>query len=83
MTPVQRTAEEWFAEAARCYIECHQGCAWCGGQHRVFRREEGRQLTYYCHGCDFRTSHDEETGWYHFIPGEKPSGPPTATMLAI
>src|SRR5437660_159129 len=28
----KRTPREWFDEAARCYVEGHQGCAWCGGQ---------------------------------------------------
>ena len=39
MVRSERTSGEWFTEAERCYVERHQGCAWCGGSYRVFRRQ--------------------------------------------
>jgi hypothetical protein len=71
MTSAERSAREWFDEAARCYIEHHQGCAWCGGAHRVYRKREGGRLSYSCHACDFRAGHDEASGRYFIIPGEE------------
>ena len=83
MKTAERSAAEWFHEAARCYIEQHQGCAWCGSAHEVYRRREGDRLTYSCHRCDFRAGHDETTGRYFVIPGEpRRSGRPD-TMLAF
>jgi hypothetical protein len=83
MTPVERTAEQWFLEAARCYIERHQGCPWCEGSHRVYRREQDGQVTYYCHACDFRAGHEEPTDRYFFVPGERPSAARPETMLDL
>jgi hypothetical protein len=80
MTRYQRTPKEWFAEAARCYLEYHQGCAWCGGCHRVFRTEQGSQLEYYCTGCDFRAAHDQATNRYFSYPGEHQVGDKPSTM---
>jgi hypothetical protein len=78
------TAAQWFQEAARCYIEEHQACAWCGGPYRVFRRTEGDHLTYSCHRCDFRAGFEEQHGKYFFIPGEKRAGEPVPdTMYEI
>jgi hypothetical protein len=53
-----RTAEEWFEEAVRWYLEGHQGCPCCGGQHCVFRSQWGRRIEYYCTGCDFSVGQD-------------------------
>jgi hypothetical protein len=84
MTSPDYTAEEWFQEAARCYVEGHQGCAWCRGPYRVFRRREGNHLTYSCHRCDFRACFEEQRGRYFFIPGEKRVGGPVPdTMYEI
>jgi hypothetical protein len=71
MTSAERTAQEWFHEAARCYIDKHQGCAWCGGAHRVYRRKEGPRVTYSCRDCDFQAGQDEATGRCFVIPGER------------
>jgi hypothetical protein len=83
MITSERTAFEWFQEAERCYVEGHQGCAWCGGPHRVFKHKRGNRIEYFCNGCDFRTSHDVETGQYVSIPGENPPGSSTPTMHKI
>jgi len=78
MIASERTAKDWFDEAARCYVEKHQGCAWCSGSHRVFRLQDEVEITYYCNCCDFRVALDVEAGQYNFIPGEELSeGPKT------
>jgi hypothetical protein len=66
-----RTSSEWFQEAARCYLERHQGCAWCGGSHRVFRICRENQVVYYCNGCDSRAEHDESANQFLWVPGEE------------
>jgi hypothetical protein len=76
----QRTPSEWFQVAAFCYVDKHQGCAWCGGSHRVFRHQRGSRTEYYCHGCDFRTTFDQATGQYDAESGEANSGVVRATM---
>jgi hypothetical protein len=84
MTTTERTPQEWFHEAARCYIEMHQGCAWCGGAHQVHHRSEGNKMTYSCHRCDFRVSRDLATGHCTFVPGEhKKNGAVPDTMFEI
>jgi hypothetical protein len=65
-----RTSEDWFQEAARCYLENHQGCAWCGGAHRVYQVFEREQLVYYCSGCDFRAGYDNKTESFFSFAGE-------------
>jgi hypothetical protein len=83
MVRAERTSREWFTEAQRCYIERHQGCAWCGGSHRVyFVRRDGR-VEYSCNGCDFRATHNEVTDQYLTIPGEVRSGRVRETMFEI
>ena len=67
----KRTSSEWFQEAARCYLERHQGCAWCGGSHRVFRICRENQVVYYCNGCDSRAEHDESANQFLWVPGEE------------
>jgi hypothetical protein len=71
MLALGRTAQEWFHEAARCYLDKHQGCAWCGGPHRVYQLVQELQIVYYCYGCDFRAGHDKTTGQFFSFPGEK------------
>jgi hypothetical protein len=58
----ERTPAEWFYAAARCYLEQHQGCAACGGQHCVFRSRWGSRTEYYCSACDFSACHDADSG---------------------
>jgi hypothetical protein len=83
MVSSERTSQEWFAEAERCYVERHQGCAWCGGPYRVFRRQRGSALEYYCHCCDFRASHDPETGQCLYVPGTDMRAKQPETMFDI
>lgn len=65
------TPAQWFEEAARCYLEGHQACPWCGGSHRVFRSERGGLLDYYCNCCDFYVCHEPRTHQYHAVLGQK------------
>jgi hypothetical protein len=74
----ERTAVEWFEDAARWYIEGHQGCVSCGGQHCVFRSEWGARVEYYCSACDFSVCHDRQTGRYFAAAGD---GPPERDFL--
>jgi hypothetical protein len=67
---LERTPTEWFHAAAHSYVEKHQGCAACGGQHCVFPSRWGSRLEYYCSACDFSASHDAETGHYFASPGD-------------
>ena len=76
-----RSAGEWFQEAARCYVDNHQGCAWCGGAHRVFRTRRENQQVYYCHRCDFQVCLDETTGNFFSIPGEEVAEAGKLTMF--
>jgi hypothetical protein len=66
----ERTPVEWFYEAARWYLEGHQGCPSCRGQHCVFRSSWGRRLEYYCSACDFSACHDGESGRYFACRGD-------------
>jgi len=61
---------EWFEEAARRYVEGHQGCAWCGGSYRVFKSESADRLEYYCNACDFCVCQDRRNGTCHVTPGQ-------------
>ncbi len=79
----KRSAREWFQVAERCYLENHQGCAWCGGSYRVYQLHQENQQVFYCHGCDFRVAHDPSTGQYFSIPGEKVGQRAKLTMLEI
>jgi hypothetical protein len=84
MSLLKRTSSEWFKEAARCYVERHQGCPWCGGSHRLYKTRKGTCLEYSCMGCDFLASYDEDADTYALIPGEKnPATPSPVTMLEI
>jgi hypothetical protein len=57
---LNRTAEEWFADVLRWYMEEHQGCPCCQGRHCVFRAEWGTRIEYYCTSCDFYAGHDRQ-----------------------
>lgn len=70
MSYAERTSAEWFAEAARCYVEGHQACAWCGGPHQVHKVETATSLGYRCNYCDFHAGHDADLDRYVFVPGE-------------
>jgi hypothetical protein len=71
MTSCDRSAHEWFAEAAKCYIEKHQGCPWCSGSHRVFHTDRGPKREYACSACDFRAGYDAASNRYFSHPGEE------------
>jgi hypothetical protein len=81
MVRAERTPREWFQEATRCYVDHHQGCAWCGGSYRVFQVKRGQRVEYYCNGCDFRAGHDADADEYFTIPGEEDCGDRPETML--
>ena len=68
-SPLERSPAAWFAEAARCYVEGHQACAWCGDTHCVFQTEHGPRLEYACNHCEFYVCHDRQAGNYHATPG--------------
>ncbi len=82
MVAVKRASSEWYHEAARCYLEGHQACAWCGGAHRVFKLQSGSRIEYYCNGCEFLAAHDPENGTYSIVPGMKTDRPAPDTMYA-
>ena len=73
----ERTAVEWFVDAARWYVEGHQGCVSCGGQHCVFRSEWGARVEFYCSACDFSVGHDIRTGRYFAVAGQPEPLPET------
>lgn len=79
-----RTAREWYEEAARFYIEAHQGCAWCHGENQVYRSVRDHLVEFRCGGCEFYVSHDRRFDEYHMTAGDTRAdrvAPPT--MLAI
>ena len=82
MSNTQRSPRDWFQEAARCYLEEHQGCAFCGGPHRVYQLVEDQQVIYYCYCCDFRAGYDKKVEKFFSFPGE-PRRPPRKTMTQI
>jgi hypothetical protein len=69
MAPAERTAQEWYREAARCYGEAHQGCAWCGGRNLVYRTLRQPLIEYHCGGCDFYVAAEEFEARYFMTPG--------------
>jgi len=73
----ERTAVEWFEDAARWYVEGHQGCASCGTRHCVFRSEWGPRVEYHCSSCDFSVGHDRETGRSFAVEGRDEPLPET------
>jgi hypothetical protein len=70
--PGERTAQNWFEEAERAYVEGHQACASCGGRHQVYRGQRRNRLEYYCPACDFYAFHDESSGQFYAVPGRGP-----------
>jgi hypothetical protein len=70
MAVSERTAREWYENAARSYVEKHQGCPWCGGAHCVHQVHKDDRHEYCCLGCDFRAGFDRKTGNYFHVPGE-------------
>jgi hypothetical protein len=79
-----RTAREWFEEAARCYIESHQGCAWCQGINQVYRSERDGLLEYHCGSCEFYTSYHRPRNSHYMSPGnDRRRHAAPQTMLAI
>lgn len=70
MLVAARTPQDWFEDASRCYVDKHQGCAWCGGVHQVYRINNAGRVSYYCQGCDFQATHDLANNRYLCIPGE-------------
>jgi hypothetical protein len=71
MLPKERTSSEWFHAAARCYLEGHQACAWCGTAHQVFRNVDLGRVEYQCNHCEFHVSHDLKLNRFVMVPGEK------------
>jgi hypothetical protein len=71
MNGTARSPAEWFAAAARGYVEAHQGCPCCGHQHCVFRSEWGPRVEFYCSACDFSACHDRQTGRCYAAPGDR------------
>ena len=67
----EKTSRRWFEDAVRCHVECHQGCAWCGRSHCVYRMMRGQQRVYSCQSCDFQASHDQATDQYFHVVGEE------------
>jgi len=65
----ERSPAELYTEAARCYVEGHQACTWCGNSHCVFQTHHGSRLEYSCNHCDFFVCQDLQTGQYHATPG--------------
>ncbi len=80
MAPAERTAVEWFTEAARWYVERHQGCPWCGGSHRVYQRDRDGRLEFFCNGCDFHAGFVRATETFFAHPGAVCSSKNPETM---
>jgi hypothetical protein len=74
-----RTAQQWFAEASRCYVEEHQGCASCRGRHCVFPARWGQRTEYHCNECDFSVAHDAGSDEFTVTPGQGKA--PTACVV--
>lgn len=80
----ERSLQEWFEEAARCYAEQHQACCWCGRVHGVYRSERGGRLEYECGECEFWVCQATETGQYFMAPGNsRRATPARPTMHAV
>jgi len=61
---------DWYAQAERAYVEQHQGCPSCGGQHCVFRSVWDHRIEYYCSLCDFAVCRNQATGVCMATPGQ-------------
>jgi hypothetical protein len=66
---ITRSADEWFAEAARCYVEGHQACPCRGVKHCVFRTERNQRVEFYCSTCEFSACHEPTTRRYYAATG--------------
>ena len=69
-THEDRSAAQWFDRAAHCYIEKHQGCAWCGCSYCVFRSPRHDRVEYECIVCEFFACYNHETERYYVGPGQ-------------
>jgi hypothetical protein len=67
---LEKTASDWYHDAAQAYVESHQGCVWCGGSHRVYRNERSGCVEYYCGSCEFFAIHDRVQDRYVTAPGQ-------------
>jgi len=65
-----RSAAQWFDRAAHCYIEKHQGCAWCGCSHCVFRSPRPDRIEFSCIVCEFFACYNHETDRFYISPGQ-------------
>jgi hypothetical protein len=83
MASAERTRCEWFQEASRCYVDGHQACAWCGRAHRVFKTRRGSRKEYYCFGCEFYVSHDEDSDQYFLTPGRRSQGASAPVTIKV
>jgi len=81
MSRQNETPFQWFQEAARWYVEKHQGCPWCGGANRVYRSIRRRLVQYHCGACDFLVCHEQDSDRYFMGPGHDTRAP--ATMHAL
>jgi len=66
------SATRWYERAARAYVEKHQGCAWCGRSHCVFRSRRLDRVEFSCFACDFFACHNHHTDRYYYSPGQTP-----------
>jgi hypothetical protein len=67
------SAARWYEHAARCYVEKHQGCTWCGHSYCVFRSRRLDRVEFSCFVCDFFACHNHQTGRYYSSPGQAPA----------
>ena len=74
-------AENWFREAARCYVENHQGCPWCHEANGVYQSARNGVTEYRCGNCEFLACHDQAAGRYYMGPGREHEAP--TTMFAF
>ncbi len=59
----------WYEFAARCHLEKHQGCAWCGGSYCVFRSVRPERVEFSCSVCDFFACFNHQTGHFYSALG--------------
>jgi hypothetical protein len=74
---------DWYVQAARAYVEQHQGCPSCDRQHCVFRSVLGNRIEYYCSICDFAVCRDQGTGVCIATPGKAEAKDPTLIDIAL
>jgi hypothetical protein len=74
MSEPEQSAQDWYREAARCYVEGHQACAWCGAPHQVHKTSTDSAVEYHCFLCEFYTGYDQDLDRYMFVPGDKRAG---------